>query len=185
MSLATDLEQLTADLSPDQQQELHHGEVILTGAEGDYVVYSLIKAPAAIVWRVLTDYEAFPEHLSSVVDSRILERRENTVLVERKDRRKVGVLPIRVKIVTENTEHPPERIDYRMVDGTLDEMEGSWQLNSIAHADESEQTLLIQSISAKASMGPLQPYFFEVFESGLTGMTAELRSEMERQFAAQ
>jgi len=34
-------------------------------------------------------------------------------------------------------------------------------------------------------MGPLQPYFYDVFESGLKEMTADLRDEMQRQQVAQ
>jgi hypothetical protein len=41
-------------------------------------------------------------------------------------------------------------------------------------------TLLMQTITARANMGPLQSYFHEVFEQGLTETMVDLRSEMER-----
>jgi len=185
MSLAPPLNQLTTDLSPTQQQDLQQGEVVLTGSEGDYTVLALVQAPAAVVWQVLTSYEQFPQFLPSVVASRVLERRDNRILVERKDRRKIGIMPIRVKMVTENIEYPRDRIDFRMIDGTLDEMQGTWALTSVAEADGEAQTLLTQTISARASMGSLQPYFYDVFESGLKEMTADLRDEMQRQQVAQ
>jgi len=184
MSLTSSLDQLTLDLAPDQQQALQAGEVVILGGEGTYTVLSLVPAPSSVVWEVLTSYERFPDFLPSVVASRILERRDDRVLVERKDSRKVGILPIRVKIVTENIEYPQDRIEYRMVDGTLDEMNGTWKLTPIQSADGSEAILLTQKIVAKASMGPLQPYFYEVFESGLQEMTAHLRQEMVQQQAA-
>jgi hypothetical protein len=71
------------------------------------------------------------------------------------------------------------------VDGTLDEMNGTWELTPVQSADGSEAVLLMQKIVAKASMGPLQPYFYEVFESGLQEMTAHLRQEMVQQQTAQ
>lgn len=185
MSLAPPLNQLSTDLDPAQQQELQQGEVLLIGSEGDYTVLSLVQAAPDTVWKVLTNYEQFPEFLPSVVASRVLERRDNRVLVERKDRRKIGFMPIRVKMVTENIEHGRDRIDYRMVDGTLDEMTGTWELTSVSSDNGAEQTLLAQKITARASMGPLQPYFYDVFEAGLKEMTADLRSEMQRQQVAQ
>jgi len=186
MSLAPPLNQLDTDLSPAQQRDLQQGEVLLIGSEGDYTVLSLVQATPDTVWSVLTNYEQFPEFLPSVVASRVLERRDNRVLVERKDRRKIGFMPIRVKIVTENIENSRDRvIDYRMVDGTLDEMTGTWELTSVPSDDGAEQTLLAQKITARASMGPLQPYFYDVFESGLKEMTTDLRAEMQRQHGAQ
>jgi hypothetical protein len=102
-----------------------------------------------------------------------------------KTSRKVGILPIRVKLVTENIEYPHDRIEYHMVDGTLDEMNGTWELTQFTTADRwSDEALLVQKIVAKASMGPLQPYFFEVFETGLQEMTANLRQEMVQQQTA-
>ncbi|MEM1279484.1 MAG: SRPBCC family protein [Cyanobacteria bacterium P01_H01_bin.152] len=181
MSLTSFLNRLTVDLDFAQQQALQAGEVVMLGSEGTYTVLSLVSAPVRSVWDVLSNYERFPEFLPSVVSSRILERRDNRVLVERKDSRKLGILPIRVKIVTENVEHPYDRIDYRMVDGTLDEMNGTWELTPVDGVGGEAATLLTQQIVAKASMGPLQPYFYEVFETGLQEMTTNLRCEMQRQ----
>lgn len=184
MSRAATLETLTPSLNPLEQQDLQQGEVVLLGTEGAYAVMSLVKAPLALVWEVLTSYEQFPDLLPSVVSSRILERRDNRVWVERKDRRKVGLLPIKVKIVTENTEHFQDRIDYRMVEGTLDEMHGNWQVAAVENQDGAPSTLLMQTIKAKANLGPLQPYFYEVFEGGLTETMRDLRSAMEKRHAS-
>ena len=181
MPLVTPPEQLTQNLSPAQHRDLQQGNVVLTGTAGAYAVFSQVQAPVNVVWQVLTSYEQFPDFLPSVVASRILEKRDNRIVVERKDRRKIGWLPIRVKIVTENIETPLDRIDYRMLEGTLDEMSGHWQVAEIAnHSADSNHTLLVQTIVAKANMGPLQPYFYEVFEAGLTETMTELRTEMER-----
>lgn len=184
MSPTPALDRLTANLNSEQQQALQAGEVLLLGSEGTYTVLSLVSAPVKVVWDVLTNYERFPEFLPSVVDSRVLERRDDCVVVERKDSRKLGILPIRVKIVTENIEHPYDRIDYRMVDGTLDEMNGTWELTPVGGSGDQAATLLVQKILAKASMGPLQPYFYEVFETGLQEMTTHLRQEMQLHPAA-
>lgn len=180
MSLATSLSKLTSSLSDAERQSLQQGEVVLIGEEGRYAVLSLVAASLETVWTVLTDYEAFPDFLPSVVACRILEKRENRVLVERKDRRKIGWLPVKVKIVTENVETFQDRIDYRMIDGTLDQMNGSWQLCPVDTEPGEAKTILMQTISAKANMGPLQPYFYEVFETGLTETMGDLRAEMER-----
>lgn len=174
------LNQLACDLSPAQQAKLQHQQIVLTGSEGSYAVWALVQANQTAVWDVLTDYERFPAFLPSVVSSRILEQQDNRALVERRDRRKIGFMPIKVKIITENIETSQERIDYRMVEGTLESMVGSWQLTPTELQDGQPATLLVQAITAAANMGPLQKYFYEVFEKGLVETLADLRTEMER-----
>ncbi|HEY9888771.1 MAG TPA: SRPBCC family protein [Candidatus Obscuribacterales bacterium] len=180
MSLVADLKTLTPSLSDAERHQLQQGDVVLVGQEGTYAVLSLVKAPLPGVWGVLTAYEQFPTFLPSVVNCRILEKRENRVVVERRDLRKIGWLPIKVKIVTENVETWHDRIDYRMLDGTLDQMYGNWRLAPLASQGEAALTFLMQTITAKANMGPLQSYFYEVFEQGLTETMTDLRTEMER-----
>ena len=180
MPLATSLNPLIHELSNADQEVLQQDEVIVLGGEGNYAVWVLVSAETRTVWDVLTAYEQFPNFLPSVITSRILERGDGRVLVERKDRRKIGWMPITVKIVTENIEVNQERIDYRMVEGTLDEMEGSWRLTAVDTEVNQPTTLLVQTIAAKANMGPLQNYFYEVFEQGLVETITELRTEMER-----
>ncbi|NER81264.1 MAG: hypothetical protein F6K42_17195 [Leptolyngbya sp. SIO1D8] len=171
-------------LNDTEQNILQQGNVVLTGSEGNYAVWALVNAALPTVWDVLTAYEQFPDFLPSVVAARVLERRDNRVWVERRDRRKIGFLPIKVKIVTENIEFEQERIDYQMVEGTLDSMQGSWRLVPIPAPDNAPTTLLVQTIAATANMGPLQGYFYEVFETGLVETIADLRAEMTRRVEA-
>lgn len=180
MTLATGLERLTQDLNSAQQQVLQKGDIVLTGQNGTYHVYTLVQAPLKTVWDVLTAYEQFPAFLPSVVKARVLQRTDNRIVVERCDRRKVGWMPLTVKLTTENVEFPPTRIDYRMVNGTLDTMEGSWHLSD----SDAGTTLLLQKIAATAKLGPLQSYFYEVFEQGLKETFSDLRKEMERRAAS-
>ena len=155
-----------------------------SGQAGSYAVWALVHADVETAWTVLTAYEQFPNFLPSVVTSRVLERRDNRVLVERKDRRKIGWMPIAVKIVTENIEIDRDRIDYRMVDGTLDSMYGSWQLSPVGSCHRSSATLLVQTITAKANLGPVQSYFYDVFEKGVIETLTDLRAEMEQRVRA-
>lgn len=180
MPATASLDTLTADWSTARQHRLHQGEVVLMGQTGQYEVWSLIPTPVEVVWSVLTDYEHFPQFLPSVVSCRVLEREPGRTVVERRDRRKIGFMPIKVRIITENIEATGDRLDYRLLKGTLDAMEGSWQVTPVAAEEARSSTLLVQTIRAKANMGPLQGYFFEVFEKGLTDTMADLRREMTR-----
>lgn len=166
-------------LSEEDQTRLAQGEVVLSGQGGQYQAWARIAAPPEQVWRVLTNYERFPDFLTSVAACKILERDGNRTLVERQDRRKIGWMPIKICLVTENLEHPRDRIDYRLIKGNLDSMEGSWQLTPVEASTPT--TLLVQTIHATASLGPLQGYFFTVFEQGVRETMTALRQEMERQ----
>ncbi len=193
MTSAPTLDPHITALSEDNQLRLRQGEVVLAKEqEGQYQVWTLVTAPPHQVWSVLTDYERFPEFLPGVLSCRVLEREGNRTVVERRDRRWIGVMPIKVRIVTENFAVPEDprdgqgpaqrgcRIDYRLVKGSLDTMEGTWRLVPLEPIMDAPTTLLVQSIYAKASMGPLQGYFFSIFEQGLRDTMAALRQEMER-----
>lgn len=180
MPLAIGLNQSIRNLSPAEQDSLQQGDIVLTGDKGDYAVWVLIQADVTTVWKTLTAYEQFPDFLPSVKASRVLERQDNRVLVERKDRRTIGWMPIKVKIVTENVEFPQERIDYRMLEGTLESMQGSWQLTPVEHQDSEPTTLLVQTIVATANLGPVQDYFYDVFKEGLIETMTGLRAAMEQ-----
>ncbi len=184
MATALSLNQFTPDLSAAEEQRLQQGEVVLNGQLGSYTLWVVIPATAATVWEVLTDYERFPKFLPSVVSSKVTERQGNRTVVARRDRRKIGFMPIKVKIITENIEVNHERIDYRMLSGTLDSMEGVWRLAPLNTAETVPRTLLVQMIEAKANLGPLQSYFYEVFEKGLVDTLGSLRTEMERRATA-
>lgn len=184
MPATCSLDTLTADWSTSQQQRLHQGQVVLMGQTGHYEVWNLIPAPVEVVWSVLTDYEQFPKFLPSVVSCRVLEREAGRTVVERRDRRKIGFMPIKVRIITENIEATSDRLDYRLLKGTLDSMEGSWKVTPVDTDAPRPNTLLVQTIRAKASMGTLQSYFFEVFEKGLTDTMADLRREIARRHTA-
>lgn len=179
MPSALSFEELTLDLNAPQQAQLQRGNILRTGQLGNYRVWSLVEATPEVVWSVLTDYEGFPQFLPSVAACRVRSRQHDRVIVERKDRRKIGWMPIKVRLVTENVERYPERIDYRMVEGSLDSMEGTWRLAHVTH-ERGARTLLVQHIMAQAKLGPLQSYFYEVFETGLVETMADLRTEMER-----
>ncbi|NJN21872.1 MAG: hypothetical protein HC812_12710 [Leptolyngbya sp. RL_3_1] len=180
MATAFSLDQFTPDLNDSQQRRLAQGEVVLNGQLGDYTAWAIAQASPPTVWDVLTDYEGFPQFLPSVISSKVTERAGNRTVVARRDRRKIGFMPIKVKIVTENIEVNQERIDYRMLSGTLDSLEGVWRLAPLDPVGDAPRTLLVQMIEAKASMGPLQKYFYEVFEKGLVDTLGSLRTEMER-----
>ncbi|MDA0265504.1 MAG: SRPBCC family protein [Cyanobacteria bacterium] len=184
MATALSLNQFTPDLNDAEQQRLHQGEVVLNGQLGSYTVWVVVPATAATVWEVLTDYEGFPKFLPSVVSSKVTEREGNRTVVARRDRRKIGFMPIKVKIVTENIEVSHERIDYRMLSGTLDSLEGVWRLAPLDTAGDTPRTLLVQMIEAKANLGPLQSYFYQVFEKGLVDTLGNLRVEMARRAIA-
>ena len=96
MATALSLDQFTPDLNEVQQQRLAQGDVVLNGQLGDYTAWAIVQAPPNLVWEVLTDYEGFPQFLPSVVSSKVTERSGNRTVVARRDRRKIGFMPIKV-----------------------------------------------------------------------------------------
>lgn len=94
--------------------------------EADAVVLeaaALIDAGVTLAWRVLTDYERYPEFIPGLLSSRVVHRHGSEVTVEQSGSAALGPLQMALDTVYEITEAPPHALRSRgVIDnvGTLD-----------------------------------------------------------------
>jgi hypothetical protein len=87
-----------------------------------------LNADAATAWRVLTDYERYPEFIPDLRVSRVIARRGATVTVEQSGDATLWLLRIPLDITFEITEFPPNRLQSRGVAGSLRAISSSYLL---------------------------------------------------------
>jgi len=92
-----------------------------------------LKADAATAWRVLTDYDRYPEFIPDLRVSRVVARRGATVTVEQSGDATLWLLRIPLDITFEITEFPPNRLQSRGVAGSLRAISSSYLLTPAAH----------------------------------------------------
>jgi ribosome-associated toxin RatA of RatAB toxin-antitoxin module len=164
-----------------EQTGLAKGKVTVNGQDGRYISKVVVSAPLSVVWEVLTDYGDFPQFLPNVISSRVLEVKGNQKIVEQVDSRRVLIITVKSRIRTLMTETRPQRIDFRMVEGDLQQFQGYWQIEPIALAGSlSPQVLITQTIEAQPKSSVPKGIFYRVFKSSLEKHLNALRIEAER-----
>jgi ribosome-associated toxin RatA of RatAB toxin-antitoxin module len=169
-------------LSSNDQATLRSGKVIVKGSKGDYVTQVLISAPLPVVWDVLTDYDQLPKFLPGVVSSKVLEVQGDRKIVEQVDSRRILMVQIRSRLRSAITEvFLLRRIEFELVDGDLQQMEGYWQLDPVGAAP---QVLLTQRIVAQPKASVPKTIFYDVFKSSLEKNFNAIRMESERRVSS-
>jgi ribosome-associated toxin RatA of RatAB toxin-antitoxin module len=165
-----------------ERNALRQGQVVVTGERGRYVVRTLVTASKDVVWSVLTDYDQFAKFLPNVASSRLLQAQGNRKIVEQIDVRQVLVVKTRSRVRTENVETPKQRIDFRLLDGDLKSLQGSWQLEPVAAYPGAAptQVLLTQTIAAEPPASAPTGVFYNIFKNALSDSATAIRAEIGR-----
>jgi ribosome-associated toxin RatA of RatAB toxin-antitoxin module len=102
-----------------------HGEAIHIHAS------AMLNADAATAWRVLTEYDRYPEFIPDLRVSRIVARRGASVTVEQSGDATLWLFKLPVDITFEIDEFPPNGLRSRAVAGTLRALASSYALTPV------------------------------------------------------
>ena len=90
-----------------------------------------VKAPLAVVWSTLTDYERLPEFIPGLKKSRILSRVGATTMIEQSGEARFLFWSVPIEVTVESTERPPH-IEVRRVAGSLRYLRGRYETEVLA-----------------------------------------------------
>jgi ribosome-associated toxin RatA of RatAB toxin-antitoxin module len=191
-SAQTPLAELTGQdmldaLSVRERAALEDGQVMVSasrdGDRGQFTARVLIDAPVEKAWEVLTDYDNFEKFLPNIEsseeltdgseDNRHVFRQTNVISVI------PAVMEIRSEVEIESIESYPTKVDFSLVKGDLEALQGIWQLDpvSLDSEAESEQVLVTHQVDIDPGSGSPRGLFFStyrlVLEDSLTAAKAE------------
>jgi ribosome-associated toxin RatA of RatAB toxin-antitoxin module len=173
-------------LSTTDHTSLENGAVLVSEVDGNYIARVLIEASAAEVWAVLTDYANFPDFIPNVVESEVIESGENRSVVEQVSEQQVFLVTVKSRLRTEQIETENQRIDFRLVSGDLDELEGYWLIEPIANSTseaspaDSQKVLLSHVVTVKPKRGTPVNLFHNLFQDVLQETLAAIRQEVQQ-----
>ncbi|NER34483.1 MAG: cyclase/dehydrase [Oscillatoria sp. SIO1A7] len=178
---AQEVRELYAQLEDWEETALREGQTIITGEKGKYLAKILIAASPETVWSVLTDYNNLSSFLPNTVSSKIIESADNRWVVEQIDERQVLGVTARSRLVTESIQTPKSRIDFRLIDGDLQSMQGYWQLQELSASNQAKPELLLEySVEAQPNPGIPKIAFYTIFRNSLKPTLNAIREESER-----
>jgi len=107
-------------------------EASTRGSAVEIRAQATIKAPYALIWQTLTDYDHLAEFIPGMARSRVIERRGSAAIVEQTGAAAIMFFDYPIKVVVESTEHPPTYIGIRVLKGNLKQLDGGYQLERVA-----------------------------------------------------
>ena len=173
------LEQLPAQ----QQSALERGQATATREEGQFIGRVLIRASESEVWDVLTDYDNFKEFLPDIESSRLLDSSGDRCVFEQVNIVRFFLVTLRSRIVIESLLSYPRHIDFRLVEGDLDSLRGTWCLKIIPSSIESQSShvLLTQRVAIEPrGSNSNRGVFYDTYRGIMQETLVELKQESER-----
>ncbi|MEP6968991.1 MAG: SRPBCC family protein [Betaproteobacteria bacterium] len=114
---------------------------------------AMLRAPMAVIWRTLTDYEHLPAFIPGLASSRVVARNGAVVTVKQTGEARFLFLTVPIAVTLESTERPPYVVEVHRVAGSIRHLDGRYE----ATPQPNGQVLLRWSgtISADAELPPL------------------------------
>jgi len=163
-----------------QRDSLRNGRTVVTGSQGEYVARVLINASPESVWQVLTDYNNLDKFIPNMSSSRVLEDYGSSKVIEQVDSRQVFLVPIisRTKLAIQETDR--ERIDFRLIDGDLSQMEGNWTIEPVSSVPgrPPNQILITYTVNAQPNDSTPTDAFYQIFKEALDDTMQAIKREV-------
>ena len=96
-------------------------------------------------WEVITDYNSLPDFIPDLKVSRVMERRDNEIILYQEGESGFLVFRFRVDVTVKIVEHHHRSIEFTKVDGDFDFFEGEWRIEPLS----SNETLIVYTLAAK------------------------------------
>ena len=140
-----------------------------------------IRAPFALIWQTLTDYENLPAFIPGIKTSRVVERRGNAVIVKQSGHAGFLFFTYTIDVVVESFEHPPSSLTVRVLEGNLKQLDGGYRLEKVG--DKADVFLLQWSGIIEPAIS--LPFFIAVplMRSNIADQFTSMVNEIERRAA--
>jgi ribosome-associated toxin RatA of RatAB toxin-antitoxin module len=138
---------------------------------------ALLDADGATAWRVLTDYNRYPEFIPNLHSSHVVARRAATVTVEQSGDAVLWLFRLPLEITFEVQETAPDRLRSRAIGGNLRALTSSYALTP-----EAAGTRLDYVGRVAPGFRLLGPWEQGVVERNVKRQFQALADEIERQY---
>lgn len=169
-----------ASLSAQERATLSQGQATVSGSEGRFVGRVVVNAPASTTWDVLTDYNNFERFFPHVENSRLLESAGNRRVFEQLNAVRIFPLTSRSRIVIAATENYPRQIDFSLVEGDADALQGLWRIEPVS-ASQPNQVLVTHQVFVDPEGGAATRNFvLGVYRQVLQDTMGAIKTETEQ-----
>lgn len=178
---------VVAQLPVKEQVALREGRVIVSGSKGQYTGRLLVTALTPTAWEVVSDYGNFARFLPNVVSSQILETNGNRKVFEQVQLFRVFIFTKKARVRIAVTETYLQQIAFRLVQGRLRSLEGSWRLDPVSSyaGAPPNQVLLTHQVTVDPGSISSRGLFFGIYKNSLENTLKAVKQEIEKRSAKQ
>ncbi|MEM9273737.1 MAG: SRPBCC family protein [Cyanobacteria bacterium P01_F01_bin.143] len=161
--LAQDIALTEITLSAQEQVELDQGKVILKGEKGDYAAQVIANGNLDVAWEVLTDYNNFQNFLPNIVSSKVIQESGDRKIFEQINKVDLWLFEEQFTVQIASTENKPQKIEFQIVEGDLEQLQGTWQIEEVAE----NQILVTHTVQVQPESNTEKLFFYGIYESTL------------------
>lgn len=162
---------------------LREGQAIVSGEDGQFIGRVLINAPVSTVWQVLTDYDNFDRFFPNVENSQLLESAGNCRVFEQVTVVQTFIINIKNRVVVATTENYPQQIQFDLVEGDVNALQGFWRLDRLETYTDTQpnQVLITHQVEIDPEdRGVTRDIFFNTYKNVLEETLLAIKQETER-----
>ena len=168
------------ELPSQDRAALMRGEVLVSGENGEFLGRVLVDSSLEEAWAVLTDYDNFENFLPNIASSELIENADNRKVFEQVNEFKVlPFVTTRSRVKIQSTESYPQKVDFTLVDGDLQSLDGVWLLESVSGG----RVLVTHQVSVDPGNASPRGIFYSTYKSMLEDSLAAAKQEAERRTA--
>ncbi|CAC5345828.1 MULTISPECIES: SRPBCC family protein [Planktothrix] len=147
----------------------------VTGKDGQYIAKIVVNSSADKTWKVLTDYNNFYQFLPNVISSKVLKTQGNQKIFEQIYQVQALIFKQQTRVRIASTETYPKEIDFKLVDGDLKALQGSWKIQPIS----AQQILIEHQVKVDPGSTPSLSLFYSIYENSLKQTLEAIKKETE------
>ncbi|MEA5468296.1 SRPBCC family protein [Spirulina sp. 06S082] len=170
-------------LSARELVSLKNKQAIVSSNNGQFVGRIRVDASVATAWQVLTDYDNLESFFPYVETSRLLRSVGNRRIFEQVNIVQIFSVSHRSRVVVEAIESYPQKIGFRLVEGDMNSLQGSWQIEPIPNASgrSPTQTLIVHKVNLSPKGGrAAREIFFATYSKILEDTLVAIKQETEK-----
>ena len=173
-----------SELSSEKRSALIRGEVLVEGSNGEFFGQVLVNSSIDTAWEVLTDYDNFENFLPNITNSELISSEGNrNVFKQDNEFRVLPFVTTKSSIEVQATETQPSQVEFTLVGGDLESLDGVWRLESIPTA-EGDRVLVTHQVSVDPGNASPRGIFYSTYKSMLGDSLAAAKQEAESRSAA-
>jgi len=160
---------------------LRNGDVLVTQSNGQFVGRVLINAATTDVWQILTDYNNLARVFPNIESSKLLRSNNNTHVFEQINVVRFFPVTRRIRVVVAATESYLQQINFSLVEGDVDALQGTWRLDAIApyRGAAPNQVLVTHQVAITPGGSTPRSLFQSIYADALEDTLAAIKQAAE------